>query len=153
MFAYNIDCGHTLELRRRGGSNEYPQSMFLNKNKKNRYTPANPGFFLYIYKSEVYGIYILRTCFPDVFFLPISDSRTVVNKSMSILLILDQRFSSIYYYYYYYFFFFFFFFFYYLILRFFLLLLLRTFYFYRHFILDFRRGSSRQTLIVRCRDS
>ena len=25
---------------RRGGSNEYPQSMFWNKNKKNRYTLA-----------------------------------------------------------------------------------------------------------------
>ena len=27
-----------------GGSNEYPQSMFWSKNKKNRYTPANPNF-------------------------------------------------------------------------------------------------------------
>ena len=27
-----------------GGSNEYPQSMFWSKNKKNRYTPANPSF-------------------------------------------------------------------------------------------------------------
>ena len=26
--APNIDCGYTLELPRRGGSNEYPQSMF-----------------------------------------------------------------------------------------------------------------------------
>ena len=26
---------------RRGGSNEYPQSMFWTKNKKNRHTPAN----------------------------------------------------------------------------------------------------------------
>ena len=24
----NINCGHSLELPRRGGSNEYPQSMF-----------------------------------------------------------------------------------------------------------------------------
>ena len=24
----NIDCGYTLELPRRGGSNDYPQSMF-----------------------------------------------------------------------------------------------------------------------------
>ena len=31
----------------RGGSNEYPQSMFWSKNKNNRYTPANPGFALY----------------------------------------------------------------------------------------------------------
>ena len=33
--AQNIDCGYSLEPPRRGGSNEYPQSMFLNKNKKN----------------------------------------------------------------------------------------------------------------------
>ena len=40
IFAQNIDCGYTLEPPRRGGSNEYPQSMFLSKNKKNRYIPA-----------------------------------------------------------------------------------------------------------------
>ena len=28
----------------RGGSNEYPQSMFWSKNKKNRYTPAYTSF-------------------------------------------------------------------------------------------------------------
>ena len=44
MFAQNIDCGYTLEPPRRGGSNEYPQSMFWSKNKKNRYTPAYPSF-------------------------------------------------------------------------------------------------------------
>ena len=27
--AQNIDCGYSLEPPRRGGSNEYPQSMFL----------------------------------------------------------------------------------------------------------------------------
>ena len=43
IFAQNIDCGYTLEPSRRGGSNEYPQSMFWSKNKKNRYTPANPS--------------------------------------------------------------------------------------------------------------
>ena len=37
----NIDCNL---CSRRGGSNEYPQSMFWSKNKKNRYTPANPSF-------------------------------------------------------------------------------------------------------------
>ena len=31
----NIDCGYPLEPPRRGGSNEYPQSMFLSRNKKN----------------------------------------------------------------------------------------------------------------------
>ena len=44
ILAQNIDCGYTLEPPCRGGSNEYPQSMFLSKNKKNRYTPANPSF-------------------------------------------------------------------------------------------------------------
>ena len=40
IFAQNIDCEYTC----RGGSNEYPQSMFWSKNKKNRYTPAYPSF-------------------------------------------------------------------------------------------------------------
>ena len=44
IFAQNIDCGYTLEPPCRGGSNEYPQSMFWSKNKKNRYTPAYPSF-------------------------------------------------------------------------------------------------------------
>ena len=44
IFAQNIDCGYTLEPPRRGGSNEYPQSMFWSKNKKTRYTPAYPSF-------------------------------------------------------------------------------------------------------------
>ena len=44
IFAQNIDCGYTLEPPRRGGSNEYPQSMFWSKIKKNRSTPAYPSF-------------------------------------------------------------------------------------------------------------
>ena len=44
IFDQNIDCGYTLEPPRRGGSYEYPQSMFWSKNKKNRYTPAYPIF-------------------------------------------------------------------------------------------------------------
>ena len=32
--AQNIDCEYTLEPPRRGGSNEYPQFMFLRRNKK-----------------------------------------------------------------------------------------------------------------------
>ena len=34
IFDQNIDCGYTLEPPQRGGSNEYPQSMFWSKNKK-----------------------------------------------------------------------------------------------------------------------
>ena len=30
----NIDCGYSLEQPRRGGLNEYTQSMFLSRNKK-----------------------------------------------------------------------------------------------------------------------
>ena len=29
IYAQNIDCGYSLEPPRRGGSNEYPQSMFF----------------------------------------------------------------------------------------------------------------------------
>ena len=32
--AKNIDCGYSLESPWRGGSNEYPQSMCLSRNKK-----------------------------------------------------------------------------------------------------------------------
>ena len=42
--AQNIDCRYSLEPPRRGGSNEYRQSMFLSRNKKIMYTPVNPSF-------------------------------------------------------------------------------------------------------------
>ena len=41
----NIDCGYSLEPPRRGGSNEYPQSMFLSRNKKNNVYPRKPQFY------------------------------------------------------------------------------------------------------------
>ena len=41
----NIDCGYSLEPPRRGGSNEYPQSMFLSRNKKNNLYPCKPRFY------------------------------------------------------------------------------------------------------------
>ena len=43
--AQNIDCGYSLEQPRRGGSNEYPQSMFLSRNKKNNVYPCKPQFY------------------------------------------------------------------------------------------------------------
>ena len=43
-FAQTIDCGYMLELPRRGGLDEYPQSIFWNKNTKNIYTPVNSSF-------------------------------------------------------------------------------------------------------------
>ena len=44
--AQNIDCGYSLEPPRRGGSNEYPQSMFSVEIRKIMYTPINPSFTL-----------------------------------------------------------------------------------------------------------
>ena len=43
--AQNKDCGYPLEPPRRGGSNEYPQSMFLSRNKKNNVYPYKPQFY------------------------------------------------------------------------------------------------------------
>ena len=43
--AQNIDCGYSLEPPRRGGSNEYPQSMLLSRNKKNNVYPCKPQFY------------------------------------------------------------------------------------------------------------
>ena len=40
--AQNTDCGQSLEPPRRGGSNEYPQSMFLSRNKKKKLHPCKP---------------------------------------------------------------------------------------------------------------
>ena len=46
IFPQNIDCGYTLEPPRRGGSNEYPHSMF-------GAIPLHTPVFLY--KSGVQG--------------------------------------------------------------------------------------------------
>ena len=43
--AQNKDCGYSLEPPHRGGSNEYPQSMFLSRNKKNNAYPCKPQFY------------------------------------------------------------------------------------------------------------
>ena len=43
--AQNIDCGYSLEPPRRGGSNVYPQSMFLSKIRKNNVYPRKPQFY------------------------------------------------------------------------------------------------------------
>ena len=43
--AQNIDSGYSLEPPRRGGSNEYPQSMYLNRNMKNNVYPCKPQFY------------------------------------------------------------------------------------------------------------
>ena len=79
--AQNINCGYPLEPPRRGGSNEYPQSMFLSrKKKKNNVYPCKPQFYyikvgfkgskLYrhvfvmanIILFSYFSTYVLRTC-------------------------------------------------------------------------------------------
>ena len=66
IFAQNIGYGYTLEPPRQGSSNEYPQSMFWSKNKKNRYTPV------LICKSGYKGVFIARICFLDDMYCTIS---------------------------------------------------------------------------------
>ena len=58
IFTQNIHCGYTLEPPL---SNEYPQSMLWIKNKKIRYTPANPSI-----KVGFKAVHISHTSFPDV---------------------------------------------------------------------------------------
>ena len=43
--AQNIDFGYSLEPPRRGGSNEYPQPMFLSRDKKNNVYLSKPQFY------------------------------------------------------------------------------------------------------------
>ena len=57
IFAQNIDCGYSLEPPRRGGSNEYPQSVFLSRTKKNNVYPCKPQF--YYIKVGFKGVRIL----------------------------------------------------------------------------------------------
>ena len=45
IFGQNIDCGYALEPPQRGGSNEYTQSMFLSRNKKNNVYPSKPQLY------------------------------------------------------------------------------------------------------------
>ena len=44
MSDQNKDLGYSLEPPRRGGSNEYPQSMFWAEIRKIMNTPVNPSF-------------------------------------------------------------------------------------------------------------
>ena len=55
--AQNIDCGYSLEPPWWGGSNEYPQSMLLSRNKKNNIYPCKPQF--YFIKVEFKGVNII----------------------------------------------------------------------------------------------
>ena len=55
--AQNIDCGYSLEPPWQGGSNEYPQSMFLSRKKKNNIHPCKPQF--YYIEMEFKGVKII----------------------------------------------------------------------------------------------
>ena len=55
--AQNIDCEYPLKPPRWGGSNEYPQSMFLSRNKKNNVSPCKPQF--YYIKVGLKGVNII----------------------------------------------------------------------------------------------
>ena len=55
--AQNIDCVYSLEPPHQGSSNEYPQSMFLSRNKKNNAYPCKPQF--YYIKVGFKGVKIL----------------------------------------------------------------------------------------------
>ena len=60
----NIDCGCLLEPLRRGGSNEYPQSMFFfDRNKKITVYPCKPQ--LYFIKVGFKRVKIIQVCFRD----------------------------------------------------------------------------------------
>ena len=54
--AQNIDCGYSLEPPRRGGSNEYPQSMVWAEIRKPQFYYIKVGFK---------GVKIILVCFRD----------------------------------------------------------------------------------------
>ena len=60
--AQNIDC-YSLEPPRRGGSNEYLQSMFLRRSLKNNVYPCKPQF--YDTKVGFKRVKIIWACFRD----------------------------------------------------------------------------------------
>ena len=59
----NIDCGYSLEPPCRGGSREYPQSMFFSRYKKNNVYFCKPQF--YYVKVGFKGVTIYRYVFRD----------------------------------------------------------------------------------------
>ena len=60
----NIVCGCSLEPPLRGGSNEYPQSMFFSRNRKNNVYPCKPQF--YYIKVRFKGVKVIKVCFRHV---------------------------------------------------------------------------------------
>ena len=78
-FCSRIDCGYSLEPPRRGGSNEYPQSMFLSRNKWNNVYSCKPQF--YYIKVGFKGVNIIKACFRDVLEQAASKEETMLPPS------------------------------------------------------------------------
>ena len=81
--AQNIDCGYSLEPPRRGGSNGYPQSMILSRNKKNNVYPCKPLF--YHIQVGFKGVKIIQACFRDVDPLDIQNTKPE-NNSLGLIM-------------------------------------------------------------------
>ena len=64
----NIDCGYSLEPPRRGGSNEYPQSMFFSRNEKYKNFLSENFHFLVI----KFSVYLNRHVFVMLHLLTLS---------------------------------------------------------------------------------
>ena len=65
--ARNIHCGYSLEPPRRGGSNEYLQSMFIAEIRKIMCTPVNSSFIILkwgLRRSKLYR-YVFVVCMPN----------------------------------------------------------------------------------------
>ena len=69
--AQNMDCGYSLEPSQRGGSNEYPQSMFLSRNKKNNVYPCKLQFYYMKMGFKGWGVKLCRHVFVIITYLSI----------------------------------------------------------------------------------
>ena len=76
---------HRLWIHVRLWVNEYPQSMFWIKHKKNRHTHADPS-----YKMGLKGVFIARTSFPEdteclTFSMEHKETKTFKSKAFRLL--------------------------------------------------------------------
>ena len=60
---FQLKNSYIFHISHRGGSNEYLQSMFLSRNKKNNVYPCKPQF--YYIKVGFKGVKIIQVCFRD----------------------------------------------------------------------------------------
>ena len=85
--AQNIDCGYSLEPHQQGSSNEYPQSMFFSRNKKNNVYPCKPQF--YYIKFGFKGSKLNRHVFVVRIFTAAKREKMFTSASSSVLKILE----------------------------------------------------------------